>query len=151
MTSSLGEFTGGHLRLDEASTEPRYQIGAVAERTALSHASLRHWDDAGLVSPSGRSEGGFRLYSEADVQRILVVRRMKPIGFTIEQMQQLLDALDVLHSDDAAPEKRAEARAALLDFAQQTEESLAKIRRHLAYGREFSGLLADLIHDAETA
>ena len=51
-------------------------IGAVAERTELSLRTLRHYDEIGLVNPSERSEGGFRLYSEADVERILLIRRM---------------------------------------------------------------------------
>lgn len=127
------------------ATLPRYQIGAVAERTELSHTTLRHWHEAGLVSPSGRSEGGFRLYSDADIERILVIRRMKPIGFTLEQMQQLLDVLDVLQSSRSGPEERAAARATLQEFAQQTQQSLDRIRRHLAYGTEFAGLLADLL------
>src|SRR5690606_40676868 len=61
-------------------------IGAVAERTGLSLRTLRHWDEVGLVQPSGRSDGGFRLYTEDDVERILLVRRMKPLGFTLAEM-----------------------------------------------------------------
>lgn len=149
METSLSDFAGDARHSQDDSTEPRYQIGAVAERTALSHHTLRHWDEAGLVSPSGRSEGGFRLYSEADIQRILVIRRMKPIGFTLEQMQQLLDALDVLQSAEPGAEERSAAHAALLTFAEQTQQSVERISRHLAYGREFAGLLADLIHATE--
>lgn len=137
----------GELRDDRSV--PRYQIGTVAERTALSHNTLRHWHEAGLVSPSGRSEGGFRLYSDADIERILVIRRMKPIGFTLEQMQQLLDVLDVLQSDESGPEDRATARATLQEFAQQTRQSVDRIRRHLAYGTEFAALLADLLRASE--
>ena len=147
--TSLSEIAGDVPAQSEGSIKPRYQIGAVAERTALSISTLRHWDEAGLVSPSGRSDGGFRLYSEADIQRILVIRRMKPIGFTLEQMQQLLDAKDVLQSSQSGLADRAAARAALQSFAQQTQQSLDKIRRHLSYGREFAGLLDDLIRATE--
>ena len=61
--------------------------------------------------------GGFRLHSEADIQRILVIRRMKPIGFTLEQMQQVIDALDVLRSENADAEDRAAVRVSLEAFA----------------------------------
>ena len=47
--------------------EPVMQIGEVAARTELSLRSLRHWEDVGLLRPSGRSDGGFRLYTPADV------------------------------------------------------------------------------------
>ena len=46
---------------------------------------LRHWEEVGLLRPSGRTEGGFRLYTEADVAKILVIRRMKPLGFTLDR------------------------------------------------------------------
>ena len=58
------------------------QIGQVAATTELSIATVRHYDEVGLVTPSARSAGGFRLYTEADVERLLVIRRMKPLGFT---------------------------------------------------------------------
>jgi DNA-binding transcriptional MerR regulator len=43
------------------------QIGEVARRTRLSIRTIRHWEEMGLVTPSARSSGGFRLYSEEDV------------------------------------------------------------------------------------
>ena len=60
--------------------EKTMRIGEVTERTSLSFRTLRHWDDVGLVQPSGRTDGGFRLYTEKDVDRILIIRRMKPLG-----------------------------------------------------------------------
>ena len=41
-------------------------IGEVAARTELSLRSLRHWEDVGLITASGRSDGGFRLYTDDD-------------------------------------------------------------------------------------
>jgi len=51
------------------------QIGEVADRTQLSLRTIRHYDEVGLVPPSARSEGGFRLYTEADVERLNVPSR----------------------------------------------------------------------------
>jgi MerR family transcriptional regulator, copper efflux regulator len=86
------------------------QIGEVAERTKLSLRTIRHYEEVGLVPPSARSKGGFRLYSESDVQRLLLIRRMKPLDFTLEEMGDLLALLDNL-----AAEGEAADRAALLD------------------------------------
>lgn len=86
------------------------QIGEVAERTKLSLRTIRHYEEVGLVPPSARSKGGFRLYAESDVQRLLLIRRMKPLDFTLEEMADLLGLLDSLAADD-----QAGARAALLD------------------------------------
>jgi DNA-binding transcriptional MerR regulator len=58
------------------------QIGEVAERTALSLRTIRYYEEVGLVPPSARTQGGFRLYTEADVERLLLVKRMKPLEFS---------------------------------------------------------------------
>ena len=68
------------------------QIGELAERTELSLRTLRHYDEIGLLEPSGRSEGGFRAYTEGDYERLMLIRRMKPFGYSREQMGYLLRA-----------------------------------------------------------
>lgn len=60
------------------------RIGEIAARTELSPRTIRHDEETGLVAPSARSEGGFRLYTETDVARLTVIRRMKPLGFTLD-------------------------------------------------------------------
>ena len=45
----------------------RHSIGAVAKRTGISVKTLRFYADEGIVPPSGRSESGYRLYSDTDV------------------------------------------------------------------------------------
>ncbi|MFD0890935.1 MerR family transcriptional regulator, partial [Streptosporangium algeriense] len=83
-------------------------IGQVAARTELSLRTIRHYDEVGLVRPSARSQGGFRLYTEADVARLMVIRRMKPLGFTLEEMGELLSITDRLDADGAAAPRTAE-------------------------------------------
>ncbi|MFJ2662790.1 MerR family transcriptional regulator [Nocardia fluminea] len=126
----MGADAGGYL-----------QIGQVAERTELSLKSIRHWDEVGLVQPSARSAGGFRLYTEADVDRMLVIRRMKPLGFTLVEMKQLLDAVDVLDDSSAETAARTAAQAALLAFRDKAADSAERLRKHLAYAEEFTDLL----------
>jgi MerR family copper efflux transcriptional regulator len=69
------------------------QIGQVAERTGLSLRTIRFYEENGLVRPTSRTDGGFRLYSEDDVARLEVIKRMKPLGFTLEEMHELLTLL----------------------------------------------------------
>jgi len=107
---------------DSAAT---MHIGAVAERTGLSLRTLRHWDGVGLVRPSGRTEGGFRLYTEADVERILLVRRMKPLGFSLEEMGRLLELADRVAAGDADDAVRAEL-SGLVAAAQERRADLAR-------------------------
>ncbi|MEU4506027.1 MerR family transcriptional regulator [Streptomyces sp. NPDC024089] len=72
------------------------QVGEVATRTGLSLRTIRHYEESGLAVPSARSRGGFRLCTETVVARLMVIRRMRPPGFTLEQMRDLLDATDRL-------------------------------------------------------
>ncbi|KTR76202.1 MerR family transcriptional regulator [Microbacterium oxydans] len=109
------------------------KIGEVAERTALSLRSLRHWDDVGLVQPSARTDGGFRLYTEEDVQRIFLIRRMKPLGYTLEEMRELLDVVDALAetpNDDAL-------RLTLSQVREGAEIRRTKLSEQLGMADEF--------------
>ncbi|SDD55293.1 MerR family transcriptional regulator [Auraticoccus monumenti] len=123
-------------------SEEHMQIGVVAELTEVSIQTLRHWEKAGLVEPSARSAGGFRLYTSDDVERLRTIRRMKPLGFTLEAMKALLDALDTLRSPEVDPRAAQEARAVLQDLATQVEDSTARLQRHLDYAHELRARLA---------
>ncbi|MFI5488569.1 MerR family transcriptional regulator [Micromonospora echinaurantiaca] len=78
------------------------QIGEAADRAGLSIRTIRHYEEVGLVVPSARSEGGFRLYTDTDLDRLVVVKRMKPLGFTLDEMRELLGLLDALPTADDA-------------------------------------------------
>ncbi|SMG59558.1 DNA-binding transcriptional regulator, MerR family [Rhodococcus rhodochrous J3] len=117
------------------------QIGQVAARTELSLKTIRHYDEMGLVTPSARSTGGFRLYTEDDVQRLLVIRRMKPLGFSLEEMREVLDALDAITDGDAAEDATARARSVLAHFHARAEDSCARLRTQLAYAEELTAVL----------
>lgn len=113
------------------------QIGEVAARTGLSLRSLRHWEEVGLLRPSGRSEGGFRLYTEADVEKILVIRRMKPLGFSLEHMSDAMRDIEVLRDPGAGEDLRAEARRRLAMLLAEAEERREKLETQLAMADEF--------------
>lgn len=118
------------------------QIGQVAARTELSIATVRHYDEVGLVTPSARSTGGFRLYTETDVERLLVIRRMKPLGFTLAEMKDLLDSLDILNADTTSNEQRDAAAQYLQECRTKAQDSAEKLRKHLAYAEELTDLLS---------
>ncbi|RDI02573.1 DNA-binding transcriptional MerR regulator [Curtobacterium sp. AG1037] len=115
-------------------------IGELADRTGLSNRTIRHYDEVGLLRPSGRTEGGFRLYTETDLARLLIIRRMKPLGFTLDQMADLLAVVDALE-DTADATERARLRTQLDEYVRDTEERRARLEQHLAMADEFLGIL----------
>lgn len=102
-------------------------IGEVAERVKLSHRTVRHYDDEGLLVPT-RSPGGFRLFSEADVQRLLLIRQMKPLGFSLEEMRAVIDALEAVGDGTVSDEQR-EALVAFAVESRRRRDKLDEQRR----------------------
>lgn len=114
-------------------------IGELAERSGLSLRTLRHYDEIGLVSASGRTEGGFRLYTEDDFERLILIRRMKPLGFSLEQMAELLEIIDAL---PGASSKNSDAlRKRLQGFVAETIDRRETLRSQLDMADEFLDLL----------
>ncbi|MFG2588820.1 MerR family transcriptional regulator [Streptomyces sp. NPDC048438] len=118
------------------------QIGEVAARTELSLRTIRHYEDSGLVAPSARSRGGFRLYTEADVARLMVIRRMKPLGFTLDEMRGLLEVVTRLDEDgELAAGERNELLERVTAYERTASEQVAKLRVQLARAEEFAQAL----------
>jgi DNA-binding transcriptional MerR regulator len=117
------------------------QIGEVAERVGLSLRTVRYYEEQGLVQPETRTDGGFRLYTERQIDRLLLIKQMKPLGFSLEEMGELLAARDTLGDPGASAEARREAAARTGAFAASAEERCAKLRRTLADGEVFAAEL----------
>ena len=115
------------------------QIGQVAERTGLSLRTIRFYEENGLVIPTTRSEGGFRLYSENDVSRLEVIKRMKPLGFTLEEMQELLTLLADLESGSGNREQLADR---LRTFHEAAAARVTALKDQLAVAEGFAETLA---------
>ena len=113
-------------------------IGEVAERTGLSHRTIRYYEEMGLVSPAGRTECGFRLYDEAGIARLLLITPMKPLGFTIEQIGELLAALDTATAPEADPADRDRARTALDEAHAGVEQRIRDLKEATARAESFA-------------
>ncbi|WP_285794347.1 MerR family transcriptional regulator [Micromonospora sp. NBRC 107095] len=115
------------------------QIGEAADRVGLSIRTIRHYEEAGLIVPSARSEGGFRLYTQPDLDRLAVVKRMKPLGFTLDEMRDLLAVVDALDTATGAD------RTALLDrlamFHTAATARVTALRDQLALAEGFANTL----------
>ncbi|WP_224278059.1 MerR family transcriptional regulator [Nocardioides lacusdianchii] len=123
------------------TTDVVMQIGEVAARTELSLRSLRHWEEVGLLQPSGRTDGGFRLYTESDVDKILVIRRMKPLGFSLDEMKAVMSDLEVLADPGAGEGERAAAQQRIADVRTDATARRSRLVRQLEMADEFIGLL----------
>lgn len=106
-----------------------HQIGEAAAQSGLSLRTIRFYEEVGLVPPSGRTAGGFRLYTDADIERLQLVKDLKPLDFSLEEMGEVLALLDQL--DEQGAEGHAELRDRLDGFAEVAEQRCADLRAQL--------------------
>ncbi len=131
---------GARADIRDPHVASHMQIGEVAERVGLSLRTIRYYEEAGLVTPSDRSPGGFRLYTEADCERLRLVRRMKPLGFTLEEMCELLAVLEQADPMDGEPVD--DVILERLDrFTRVAEERCARLRGQLSDSVSFTDML----------
>ena len=132
-------LTGAELR--DVDPSPRFRIGEVADRIGLSLRSIRYYEESGLVTPSARTSGGFRMYSELDVQRLIAIMQLKPLGFTLERTGEILTDLDVLRDAQASAESRREAHARLERLNAEMHAALRDLAQQLEVATQFTSRL----------
>jgi len=128
------------------SHEGYLQIGEAAESLGLTQRTLRYYEEKGLLDPPTRMDGGFRLYSPEDVERLGRIIELKSLlGFSLAEIREMLEAEDVKERiragwrrDADAAEKAAQLRRARevtleqLQLIDQKMEKMAAMRTDLA-------------------
>lgn len=99
------------------------KIGELAKRTGVTIRALRHYDEIGLLAPSSRSEGGFRLYSVEDVGKLYRIQALCRLNLPLAEVQK------ILKSGNATFPDVMEKQIAFLDH--QISHTVA-LRDHLA-------------------
>jgi DNA-binding transcriptional MerR regulator len=117
------------------------QIGAVAALVGLSLRTVRHYEDAGLVLPAGRTPGGFRLYDDEAVDRLRLIMKMKPLGFTLEEMRLLIEARSGLQDPALSDAERDDYGGRVAMFAAAAAEKCAELRKNLRVAEAFAATL----------
>ncbi|HEX2059484.1 MAG TPA: MerR family transcriptional regulator [Thermoanaerobaculia bacterium] len=70
------------------------RIGELAKRTGISVRTLHHYDEIGLLSPSGRTEAGHRIYEREEIVRLQQILSLRQMSFSLEQIRELLGRRD---------------------------------------------------------
>ncbi|RPA60468.1 MerR family transcriptional regulator [Aerococcus agrisoli] len=71
-----------------------YTIGQVAKMTGLTHKTLRYYDSIGLLTPSDYSDAGYRLYAQADLDRLQQILLYREMGLSLDAIKQIIYAPD---------------------------------------------------------
>lgn len=68
-----------------------FTIGQVAKKYSLSRSTLIYYDNIGVLSPGGRSESNYRLYSESDLKKMDRIQLFRSAGLSLDSIEQLLE------------------------------------------------------------
>lgn len=82
-------------------------IGAAARASGLPAKTIRYYEEIGLIRPAGRSGGNYRVYGEHEVETLRFIRRARSLGFSVEEVTELLD----LWRDRSRSSRRVKALA----------------------------------------
>ena len=123
------------------------RIGEVAERTGVTPRTIRYYEEIGLLDRTERRKGEHRLYEEADVDRLLELKRLRDVlNLSLDELKQLVEAEEArsaIRRRFEATESDAE-RLRLLDAAlPHVETQLELVRRRKRELETLEGELVD--------
>lgn len=125
-----------------------YQIGDVADKVTLSLRTTRFYAEAGLLAAVAEDGTGSPLYDDAAIDRLLLVKKMKPLGFALEEMRALIALRDEATSEATPPELRAELLDRLQTWVTLGEEKLRSLEEQVRIAESFLHGLHDDAHRA---
>ena len=97
-------------------------IGQAAEASGVSAKAIRYYEASGLIASADRSEGGYRVYGEADIRTLRFIRRARDLGFSIERIRRRL--LDLWHDKGRAS---ADVKRLALDRVGEIDAKIAAL------------------------
>ncbi|MEX1102869.1 MAG: MerR family transcriptional regulator [Dehalococcoidia bacterium] len=142
------------MTLEAGATISYLQIGEAADRTGLTQRTLRYYEEKGLLKPPSRMDGGFRLYSGDDVERIERIKEMRDLlGFSLAEIMEMIEADDVrlqVRAEWRSAADAAEKAARILKAREVTEAQLALIDNKMGKMAEMRQTLAERLEKYDT-
>lgn len=101
------------------------KIGTLAQRADVGIDTIRYYEREGMIPAPLRTQSGYRDYRDSDVSRLRFVRRAKQLGFTLQEIRELLDLTASASDDMAGLNVRAQAK---LDDVNTRIDELVRVR-----------------------
>ncbi len=101
--------------MDTSTAAPTLSIGAVARQAGVAVDTIRYYEREGLLPEPARRASGYRTYGEDAIRRLRFIRRAKELGFTLEEIRELLALSADRHLGVKGVKQRAQQRLAAID------------------------------------
>ena len=125
-------------------------IGELAREVRLNPKTIRYYEEIGLLSKPRRSESGYRLYSEYEAGRLMLVRRAKILGLSLAEIKELVDYAIDGHCNTLERRLLSLVEAKLVEIDQKIMD-LNTFREDLTrYRRDLSKKLESACNEAPT-
>lgn len=113
-----------------------FTIGELAKAADVPTSTVRYYERAGILRPSGRSAGNYRVYSEAELERLRFIRAAQATGFTLDDIKALL-----------RPAACTTVQSLIEERLEQVAERLSELRR---VQRVLKGALAECLEHEQS-
>ena len=110
----------------------RITRGVLAQQSAVNSETIRYYEKIGLMPHPVRSQGGHRLYNDDHLKRLVFIRRCRELGFSLEEIKNLLGLVDT--GEYSCDEVKLRTEAHLKDIQQKVRDL-----------KKMEGLLKDLV------
>ena len=108
-------------------------IGEAAKRSGVSARMVRHYEGLGLLPAVARTESGYRQYSEADVHSLRFIKRSRELGFSMEQIAELVGLWHDRKRSSAGVKRIAQAHLDELNERIAALQSMQRTLSHLVH------------------
>ena len=112
----------------------KFTIGKLARQAGLGVETLRYYERRGLIEPKSRTASGYRLYHTDAQQRLRFIRRAQALGFSLDEVAELLSLSD--RPEETAAEVKQLAQAKIADIEsrirdlERMKSALSKLEAH---------------------
>lgn len=126
-------------------------IGEAAAASGVSSKMIRYYEQVGLIAPPLRTQSGYRTYQDSDIHALRFIRRARDLGFTVEQIAELMQLWRDKGRASADVKRLALQHVSVLEAKMREIEEMAKALKHLAAtchgdGRPDCPIIEELAH-----
>jgi DNA-binding transcriptional MerR regulator len=120
------------------------QIGEVAEMLGITTRTIRYYEEFGIMAPPQRLEGGNRVYAKEDILRLKFILKLKELGISLKEMQELSDIYKIHKDSDKLMPRLLQFLDKHIHLIDEKITKLSSLRQDIV---GYRGRIADILKE----